>query len=111
MRRDNLGEFEHRVLLTVLRLGGEAYSVSTVEELEQLAGRSVSQAAVFIAMQRLEKRGLLASRLEEPGDGEARHLRRYFRLTGAGLAQLREARQVLSRLWSGIEPLLDGGRT
>jgi DNA-binding PadR family transcriptional regulator len=103
-----LGEFEHQVLLAALRLGDDAYSVSVVEELEASAGRSVSQAAVFIAMQRLEARGLLVSRIEEPRDqGDARHLRRYFRVTPAGLEQLREFRQVLRRLWRGQEQLLD----
>jgi DNA-binding PadR family transcriptional regulator len=109
LARDNLGEFEHQVLLAVLRLGGEAYSVSALEELEASASRRVTQAAVFIALQRLEKRGLLRSRVEEPGDGDARHVRRYFRITKAGLRQLRETRQVLNRLWSGIEPQLDEG--
>jgi DNA-binding PadR family transcriptional regulator len=105
----NLGEFEHRVLLAVLRLGGEAYSVSVVEELEASAGRSAAQAAVFMAMQRLEKRELLESRLEEPGEDGASHVRRYFRLTDAGLAELRETRRVLNRLWSGVEHRLEEG--
>lgn len=109
MARDNLGEFEHQVLLAVLRLGGEAYSVSALEELEASTNRRVTQAAVFIALQRLEKRGLLKSRVEEPGDGEARRVRKYFRITRPGLARLRETRQVLNRLWSGIEPQLDEG--
>lgn len=109
MPRANLGEFEHQVLLAVLRLGGEGYSVSVVEELESSADRTVAQAAVFIAMQRLEGRGFLVSRLEEPGDGDAKHVRRYFRLTEPGLAQLREARQVLGRLWEGFEHRLDEG--
>ena len=109
MPRDNLGEFEHQVLLAVLRLGGEAYSVSVLEELEMSAGRRVTQAAVFIALQRLGKRGLLVSRVEEPDGDEARHFRRYFRITNAGLTQLRETRQVLNRLWSGVEPELDQG--
>jgi DNA-binding PadR family transcriptional regulator len=109
MPRDNLGEFEHQVLLAVLRLGGEAYSVSVLEELETSAGRRVTQAAVFIALQRLEKRGLLRSRVEEPDRDGARHLRRYFRITKVGLTQLRETRQVLHRLWAGLEPELDEG--
>ena len=35
MGREGLGEFEHRVLLAILRLGSESYSVPIVLELEQ----------------------------------------------------------------------------
>jgi DNA-binding PadR family transcriptional regulator len=107
MTRENLGEFEHQVLLAVLRLGGEGYSVSVLEELEASAARSVSQAAVFITLQRLETRGLLASRIEEGGGGEAARTRRYFRVTEAGLDRLREVRRTLNRLWGGLERRLD----
>jgi DNA-binding PadR family transcriptional regulator len=106
--RTSLGEFEHQVLLAVLRLGKDAYSVSVVEELEGSTDRSVSQAAVFIAMQRLESRGLLVSRFEQPA-GDARHVRRYFRVTPAGVEQLREFRRALKRLWRGMERRLDEG--
>ena len=58
MGRETLGNFEHQILVTVLRLGGEAYSVPVVEELEERTGREVSQAAVFIVLRRLEKKGL-----------------------------------------------------
>lgn len=109
MGGENLGEFEHQVMLAVLRRGGEAYSVAVVEELETRIDRRASQAAVFIAMQRLEKRGLLVSRVEEPGKGDAKRVRKYFRITPRGMAQLRETRQSLSRLWAGIEPQLDKG--
>jgi DNA-binding PadR family transcriptional regulator len=107
MPRENLGELEHQVLLAVLRLGGEGYSVSVLEELEASADRNVSQAAVFITLQRLERRALLTSRVEEGGEGEAARTRRYFRLTDAGLERLREARRTLNRLWGGVERRLD----
>ena len=45
MPRKTLGELEHQVLLAVLRLGGEAYSVPLVLELEERTGREVAQAA------------------------------------------------------------------
>jgi DNA-binding PadR family transcriptional regulator len=110
MPRASLGDFEHQVLLAILRLGGEAYSVSVVQEIEVSTDRTVSQAAVFIALQRLERRGLVVSRMERPeGPGDARRVRRYFRLTDPAIAQLRETREIFSRLWAGIESELDEG--
>ena len=104
-RRESLGEFEHGVLLAILRLGGEAYSVPIVLELEERTGREVAPAAVYIALRRLEKKGLLASRFS-PGDKQDRS-RRYFKLRAAALERLRESRQSFHRLWEGIEPLLE----
>lgn len=109
MTRRALGEFEHQVLLTILRLGGEAYSVPLVLELEKVGGREVSQAAVYIVLRRLEEKGLVASRMEEPTETESGRSRRYFRLEPPGLARLRESRRMLSRFWDGIEEILEEG--
>ena len=104
MPRENLGELEQQILLAVLRLGGEAYSVPIVEELEERTGREVAQAAVFIVMRRLESKGLLTSRLDEP---ESRRARRYFKLTAVAMQKLRESRRQMVRLWEGMERELD----
>jgi PadR family transcriptional regulator PadR len=107
MAREALGEFEHQVLLTILRLGAESYSVPIVLELEERTGRSVAPAAVHIALTRLEKKGYLSSRLVEPGPGQGGRVRRYFTLEPAGVERLRESRRVLARLSEGLAPILD----
>jgi PadR family transcriptional regulator, regulatory protein PadR len=101
--RDSLGEFEHQVLLAILQQGGESYSVPIVVELEERAGREVTQAAVFIVLRRLEEKKLLRSRIEE----ESGRTRRYFRITASGMRRLRESRQVLLQMWEGLDAALD----
>lgn len=103
MGRDSLGEFEHQVLLAILQQGGESYSVPIVVELEERAGREVTQAAVFIVLRRLEEKGLLRSRMEE----DSGRSRRYFRITASGMRRLRESRQVLLQMWEGLDKALD----
>ncbi len=103
MGRDSLGEFEHQVLLAILQQGGESYSVPIVVELEERAGREVTQAAVFIVLRRLEEKGFLRSRMEE----ESGRSRRYFRITASGMRRLRESRQVLLQMWEGLDKALD----
>ena len=109
MPREGLGEFEHHVLLVILRLGGESYSMPIVLELQEVSGREVSAAAVFIALCRIEKTGLLTSRFDE-SDGEAAHSRRNFTLTPEALARLRASRRAFVRLWSGVAGTLDKAR-
>ena len=99
----NLQHFELHVLLAMLRQGGESYTVPLVIELEKRTGRSVAPAAVFIALRRLEKKGLVASRMDEPDSGR---VRRYFKVTKQGLALVKATRDEHTRLWQGFTRIL-----
>ncbi len=107
--KDVLGGFEHQILLTILRLEQESYTVPIVLEIERQTGREVAPAAVYIALTRLEKKGLLESRNGDTPDTGGRP-RRYFRLTPPGLERLRDSRRTLSKLSEGVEAVLDEGR-
>ena len=107
MGRHGLGEFEQQVLLVILRLGREAYSIPIVVELEERTGREAATSAVYVALRRLEKKGLLTSRLESPEESGAPYPRRYFALTDAAVEPLKVARRSMLSLWDGLEPVLD----
>lgn len=107
MTRTALGDLEHQALIATLRLKGEAYSVSVVQEIEARTGREVAQSAVFIAMRRLEEKGLLESHVDDQTETKGR-VRRYFELTPAGRGRLREMRQALMSLWDGVTGELEG---
>lgn len=102
-RPTTLQHFELHVLLAMLREKEETYSVPLVLALEKRMGRPVAQAAVFIALNRLEKKGLVASRMDEPESGRTR---RYFRVTKQGLAAVKAHRAEHTRLWQGLGRLL-----
>ncbi len=61
MTQTTLGQFEHQVLLAILRHGSESYSVDIVLELERHTGREVATSAVFVALKRLDSKGFLLS--------------------------------------------------
>ncbi|HSG07263.1 MAG TPA: helix-turn-helix transcriptional regulator [Longimicrobiales bacterium] len=103
MTRKGLGEFEQQVLLTILRLGGESYSVPMVMEMEERGGRPVAQAAVYIALRRLEEKGLVASRMEDAADSGTGRERRYFRALPEGVALLRQSKATMDRFWAGLK--------
>ena len=106
MSPDVLGGFEHQILLTILRLQDDLYTVPVVLELERRTGRDVAPAAVYIALRRLEKKGLLSSAMG-PATGGGGKQRRYFALTEPGMDRLRESRRTLASLSEGVEALLD----
>jgi PadR family transcriptional regulator PadR len=107
VQKDLLGEFEHQVLLALLRQGGEGYSVPLVLELEERTGREISAAAVHIALRRLEEKDLARSRFRRAPSDEGGRERRYYKLTAEGRRRLREARRVYLRLWEGLSADLE----
>ncbi len=100
-----LGGFEHRVLLAMMRLGSSSYSVPIVRELESRTGRSVSPSAVYVTLRRLERRGLLTSRMVPVASGEGGRPRRVFDVSPEAIEVLREARRDFDRLWAGVDAL------
>jgi DNA-binding PadR family transcriptional regulator len=107
MSKRVLGEFEHQVLLAILRKGSESYSVEIVLELEAQTGREVSTAAVLVTLGRLRDKGFLKDRRTEPGE-EGGRSRRYFTLTQQALEEMRESRKRFLKLWEGVEAILEG---
>src|SRR5689334_17851272 len=108
MSRDALGEFEHLVLLGILRLGDGAYAPAILDEIERRTGRPAAAGSVYVTLDRLEAKGLVRSRLEPGGDERGGRPRRYVAVTAAGLRRVRASRAALVALWRGLEGLLDG---
>jgi len=106
--REFPGGFELLVLLALIRLGDEAYGVPIAGVIEQSSGRDVAMASVYITLDRLERKGCVASRLGEPTAEPGGRAKTYFRITARGLKEARRARRTLIRLWQGV-PQLEGG--
>jgi|SRR6476659_1144195 DNA-binding PadR family transcriptional regulator len=96
-----IGELEQLVLLTILRLGPSAYGVPIVEELRRHTKQPVLRPSVYLALRRLETKGLIRSRLGEPEARRGGRARRHFALEPAAHALLRESRRTLRSLWRG----------
>ena len=107
MSRTALGEFEHHVMLALVRLGGRSRGAPIVLELESATRRAVSAAAVFVALRRLEQRGYARSAKREARPGEGGRGSREFQITGAGKAKLAESRRTFERLWDTGNPVAE----
>jgi PadR family transcriptional regulator, regulatory protein PadR len=105
--RSYLGEFEQLLLLTVLRLGSDAYGVEIARDLESRAGRRVSRGALYTSLDRLEDKGFLRWKAGAGPPQREGLPRRLYAVTPGGIAALRESRNVLRRMWRGIEHLFN----
>jgi DNA-binding PadR family transcriptional regulator len=101
--RAYLGEFE-QLLLLALMPGDEAYGVEIRRAIEERTGRTVSPGAVYTALDRLERRGLVVSRLADPTPERGGKRKRYYRLEAAGERLLRESQRALARMAGHAEP-------
>lgn len=108
MQRKHLGEFEIVVLLAALRLGeDDAYAVSIVDEIHDTASRVVQRAAVYVALRRLEDKGLVSTRLGPPVPERGGKARRLVKVEPEGLRALRSSVDSMRRMASGLETLLE----
>lgn len=103
-----LGEFELLVMLTVIRLGEDAYGVPISREIERRTGRDVAFGTVYATPERLQKKGHVCSQLGDPTAERGGRAKRYFRVTSTGLRTVRETKQSLIGLWHGLRELKGG---
>lgn len=110
MPNESLGEFEQIVMLAILRLDGDVYGVRIVDEIEARTGRTVSRAAVYVTLRRLERKGLLSARMSDPAPGRGGRARRCVRVRPEGVRLLRASRRMMDGMWQGLDGALEERR-
>ena len=104
-----VGEFEYAVMLALLHVEGteEAYAVPVRGLLEQRTGRPVARGALYTALERLEAKGCLRSRMGDPTAERGGKARRYFSVTPLGVKALKAMHASLASLSRGLEAVLE----
>lgn len=93
-----LGSFEELVLLSACGLGNDAYAVSIHERIVGKGGRDASMGAVYTALDRLEQKGYLRSRLGASTPRQGGRRKRFYEITGSGMKALSTVRAVRQSL-------------
>ena len=106
MKASYLGEFEYAVLLAILQIE-DAYAVPVRAFLEERTGRPVARGALYTALERLETKGCVKSRMGDPTDERGGKPRRYFTVTPAGLRALKTTHSAFANLARGLENMLE----
>jgi PadR family transcriptional regulator, regulatory protein PadR len=105
MQRQLLTDFELMILLGILRAGEDAYGVRIAEEIEQTGGRSVVMGAVYAALERLERNGLVSSLVGDPTPERGGRAKRFFEVTPRGLRAVKQTQDALVALWTDLPQL------
>lgn len=108
MSRESLGDFEWTVLLGILQLGGQAYGAELLEEIERRTDRAPNSGSLYVALRRLERRGLLTSFFGDPTPERGGRAKRYFRIQPEAIQLLRRTQELWSRMSEGLDLALEG---
>ena len=96
---DRLPEVELLTLLAVARIGHGAYGVAILDEIRTSSGKEASVAAVYAALERLGRHGLIRVSLSDPLPERGGRARREYRVTPMGRTRLRRERAAAMRIW------------
>lgn len=102
-----VGEFEHLVLLALIRLGNGAYGAAILKEIRDRTGRDVSEGTAYMALGRLEKKKMIASYLGLPTHQRGGRRRRHYIIDKDGERALGRAYRSVRALTEGIEAKLE----
>lgn len=105
MQRELLTDFELMILLAILRAGEEAYGVRIAAEIERTGKRSVVMGAVYAALDRLERNGLVSSFVGDPTPARGGRAKRFFEVTARGLRAVKQTQSALVALWTDLPQL------
>ena len=102
-----LGHFEQLVMTAILALREDAYGVTIHARVEELARpRAVSLGAVYITLNRLEDKGLVASWLSDPTPERGGRAKRKYRLEALGERALQESVVTAKRVFDSLVEVL-----
>jgi PadR family transcriptional regulator PadR len=90
---------EEFLLLAVLYLEKDAYGVAIRRQLKKMTGQTWAFGAVFVMLNRLEKKGYFTSRLADPTPQRGGKSKRIYSLTPEGREELRKIKNIQTTAW------------
>ncbi len=102
-----LGEFEHLVLLALLRLGNGAYGATIRREIQERTRRDVPIGSVYVTLARLERKKMVVSYVGMPSKERGGRRRKHYLMHDAGQHALGRAYRSLKAMSQGIEEELE----
>ena len=101
----SLGSLEEFILLLVLVMENETYGVSVGEEYFRQTGKSISIPAIHTVLKRLEKKGLIKSKVGGATKIRGGRRKRIYEITDTGYNTIREIQESRNKLWE-LAPVL-----
>ena len=101
-----VGEFEHFVLLALVRLGNGAYGAAIRREIRERTGRDASVGTVYMTLGRLEKKKMIVSYVGIPSPHRGGRRRKHYLIDAEGQKALGRSWRAFTAMSEGLEPEL-----
>jgi DNA-binding PadR family transcriptional regulator len=102
MKEKEISRPEEMVLLTIRRLGDDAYGVSIKRAIRKVTGIDMPYGTLYFLLDQLATKGLVSRTTGEPTPERGGRRKTYYRVCPAGLAALERVRRIHSQLWAGL---------
>lgn len=93
---------EEIIMLAIWRLEDNAYGVTIADMLTRISGRKWVLGAVYVPLERLEKKGYISSRLGNATKKRGGRSKRLYKLSRKGLDAMIQTKTMEQSLWKGI---------
>ena len=97
-----LTRIEEMLLLTIWKLGAEAFGVRIRKFVSSLGGRDFTYGHLYSALHQLSQKGYVEKTIGNSAPGRGGRRRIYYTVTREGRESLRAARQLHEKFWDGI---------
>ena len=104
-----LSRSDEILLLTILRLNNDTSGITIVQEIEDRSGKKLTFGALWVSLDILAKKDLIAKRMEDPCESGGRK-KIYYSVTSNGIAALEATRDLNKKFWHGMNPVIDGAK-
>lgn len=99
-----LSRIEEIILLSIWRLGDEAYGIAIQEEVVKATGKRWLLGAIYGPLGRLHKNQYVTSVKGDPSPQRGGRAKVYYKMTKKGEDALAEIHRVNTVIWEGITP-------
>ena len=96
-----IGEFEYLILTATAQLGEAAYGAAIRSKIEETTETSCSIGALYTTLDRLEKKGMVRTRMGDPTPERGGRAKRMVRLTQEGERAATEFYRTVVRVTKG----------
>jgi DNA-binding PadR family transcriptional regulator len=97
-----LSRTEELLLNCILRLQDSAYAFMIREKLKEITGKTWAFGAIFISLDRLEKKGYVRSYLGDDTPERGGRRKRFYSVSKDGLKALAEIRRIDISMWDDL---------
>ena len=91
---------EELILLSILNLKKDAYLVAITDHLSQIMRKKITITSVHLPLNRLERRGIIQSKLGEGTAVRGGRRKRIYTITKTGFKELHEYKRIHDKLWA-----------